>query len=347
MPTSRFLACPATVSGKRHRAQLVERPSSSSEVTRCAPTSRRSMRYELHPFPVRLARGRASGARQTPTARHTTRASADRPCVKRIFLVTLAGAAIIVLARRGLHTGELRAEPASLATPSPSAAPTLAAPLSSAAAPPAARPGVNAAAAFVEHFVDEDAYIVRGSRAKSQAIFFGGQCAQSQFYIEAIKVAAARHTQLVALQGDAACNGAFRGWSFDLPALSRRIDRTFAALGLGAPHDVLLIGYSQGALVAERLASREPTKFTRLVLMASPKPLVPEHFAKASAVVTMAGTLDRQDLMSRGAVALVRAGIRARYIPLPGAAHGYVGTDPEGTFEDVFTWLEEPGDAGR
>jgi hypothetical protein len=55
----------------------------------------------------------------------------------------------------------------------------------------------------------------------------------------------------------------------------------------------------------------------------------------------MAGTLDRQDLMQRGAGALARAGIRARYFPLPGAAHGYMGTDPEGTFEGVFRWLEE------
>ena len=74
---------------------------------------------------------------------------------------------------------------------------------------------------------------------------------------------------------------------------------------------------------------------------------MPEHFAKVSCVVTMAGTLDRQDLMSRGASALARAGIRARYVPLPGAAHGYMDTDPEGTFEDVFTWREEQGDAGR
>ena len=51
--------------------------------------------------------------------------------------------------------------------------------------------------------------------------------------------------------------------------------------------------------------------------------------------------------MSRGAAAVARAGIRARYVALPGAAHGYMGTDPEGTFEDVFTWLEEHGDAGR
>lgn len=280
---------------------------------------------------------------------HTTRASADSPFVRRILVAVLAVAAVVALACRDPHLDELHPEPtpSTAPSPSPSAAPSSSPSSSAARSPSAALPDVDAGTVFVERYANEDAYFVRGSRATSQAILFGGQCAQSQFYVEAIKAAAARHTQLVALQGDAPCVGAFRGWSFDLPALSRRIERTFDALGLGAPHDVILIGYSQGALVAERLAIREPTKFTRLVLMASPSPLVPEHFSKASAVVTMAGTLDRQDLMARGATALARAGIRARYVPLPGAAHGYMGTDPEGTFEDVFTWLEEPTDAGR
>ena len=195
--------------------------------------------------------------------------------------------------------------------------------------PPAQRP-LDPSAVRLEHYVAEDAYVVRGSRAKAQALLFGGQCAQSQFYADAIKLSAARHTQLVALQGDAPCNGAFRGWKFNLDALSARIDRTFAALGLGEPRDVLLIGYSQGALVAARLAAREPEKFTRLVLMASPKPLLAPQFSKAQAIATMAGTLDRQELMQRGAGALARAGIRARYFPLPGAAHGYMGTGSRG-----------------
>ena len=206
---------------------------------------------------------------------------------------------------------------------------------------------IDPAAVFVERFAEEDAYVVRGSRAKAQAILFGGQCAQPQGYVEAIKLAAARRTQLVALQGDAPCNGAFRGWSFDLPALSRRIDRTFRALGLGEPRDVLLIGYSQGALVAERLAVLEPTKFTRFILMASPRAIAPEHFAKAAAVATMAGTLDRQDVMKSSADILARSGTRARYFPLPAAAHGYMGTDPEGTFERVFAWFEAPPEAPR
>ena len=217
--------------------------------------------------------------------------------------------------------------PAATATPPPVAAPT----------PVAA---IDPKGIFVERYAEEDAYVVRGSRAAAQAILFGGQCAQPQGYIDAIKIAAVRRMTLIALQGDKPCNGAFRGWSFDLPALSRRIDRTFLGLGLGEPRDVMLIGYSQGALVAERLAALEPTKFTRFILMASPRALPPEHFAKATAVVTMAGTLDRQDLMQKNADTLARAGVRARYFPLPGAAHGYMGTDPEGTFESVFTWFE-------
>jgi pimeloyl-ACP methyl ester carboxylesterase len=116
-----------------------------------------------------------------------------------------------------------------------------------------------------------------------------------------------------------------------------------ARLGLGEPRDVLLIGYSQGASVAELLAAREPEKFTRIVLIAKPSKPDPWHFKKARAVATMAGTLDAQQAMIQGSRALAAAGVRARYFPLPGAAHGYMGDDPEGTFENVFAWLyEEP-----
>lgn len=193
----------------------------------------------------------------------------------------------------------------------------------------------------VEPFPGESAYVLRGSRSGSQAVLFGGQCAQPQGYVEAIQHAAARRTQLVALQGDKPCSGDYRGWSFDLDALSRRIGRTFRALGFGEPRDVLLIGYSQGASVAELLAAREPEVYTRLVLIAQPRKPEPWRLRKARSVATMAGTLDIQETMVRGARALSNAGVRARYFPLPGAAHGYMGTDPEGTFEKVFAWLDE------
>lgn len=226
------------------------------------------------------------------------------------------------------------ASPAAL--PSSASAPAAAAP----PAPPADAPAVPVPV-HVEAFPEEKAYVLRGSRSKSYAVLFGGQCSQPQGYVESIQLAAARHTQLVALQGDKPCTGDFKGWSFDLEALSRRIDRTFLALGFGEPRDVLLIGYSQGASVAQMLAQKEPEKYTRFVLIAQPRQPEPWHFKKARAVATMAGTLDRQDHMVRGARALEDAGVRARYFPLPGAPHGYMGTDPEGTFEKVFTWLDE------
>jgi predicted esterase len=271
--------------------------------------------------------------------RHRAGVSADGPGVKRLLFP------VILLSL--VHCQPPRAEPARAdpvhaeAAPAATGAPVVPAPISPVVPAPRGE-AVDPGAVFVERYAEEDAYVVRGSRARAQAILFGGQCAQPQGYIDAIKVAAARRTQLVALQGDAPCNGAFRGWSFDLPALSRRIDRTFLALGLGEPRDVLLIGYSQGALVAERLAVLEPTKFTRFILMASPRALPAEHFSKATAVATMAGTLDRQDVMRKNADTLARSGVRARYFPLPGAAHGYMGTDPEGTFESAFAWFEAP-----
>jgi hypothetical protein len=71
----------------------------------------------------------------------------------------------------------------------------------------------------VEDFPAEEAFVVRGSTSTGQAVLFGGQCAQPQGYADAIKLAAARRGQLVALRGDKACTGDFRGWSryFPLP----------------------------------------------------------------------------------------------------------------------------------
>jgi len=197
----------------------------------------------------------------------------------------------------------------------------------------------------VEEYAPEGAFVLRGSRATGHAVLFGGQCAQPQGYADAIKLAAARRVQLVALRGDRPCTGEYRGWMFDLDALSRRIDRTFRGLGLGEPHDVLLIGYSQGASVAELLVAREPEKFTRAVLIAKPSRPEPWHFKNVRAVATMAGTRDAQASMIQGSRALSAAGVRSRYFPLPGAAHGDMGDDPEGTFEQVLGWLYE--DAAR
>jgi pimeloyl-ACP methyl ester carboxylesterase len=194
----------------------------------------------------------------------------------------------------------------------------------------------------VHKYAAEGAFVLRGGRADGRAVLFGGQCAQPQAYAEAIKLAAARRVQLVALRGDKPCTGEYRGWTFDLEALSGRIDRTFRALGLGEPRDVLLIGYSQGASVAEMLAAREPDKFTRVVLIAKPSRPEPWRFRKIKAVATMAGTRDTQALMVAGSRTLAAAGVRARYFPLPGARHGEMGDDPEGTFESVLAWLYEP-----
>lgn len=241
----------------------------------------------------------------------------------------------------GSERGDIAADPAPADRPASTSVAPAPAP------PPAPEPVASAAASApaapaeirVEDFPSEEGFVVRGGTGTGKAVLFGGICAQPQGYADAIKIAASRRVQLVALRGDKPCSGEFRGWKFDLDGLSRRIDRTFQALGLGEARDVLLIGYSQGASVAELLAAREPEKYTRVVLMAKPSKPDPWHFGKAKAVATMAGTRDAQQLMVTGSRALAAAGVRSRYFPLPGAAHGYMGDDPEGTFEEVFAWL--------
>jgi hypothetical protein len=101
----------------------------------------------------------------------------------------------------------------------------------------------------------------------------------------------------------------------------------------------VVIGYSQGALRAEELARRWPERYTRLVLIASPRVASPRGFDRVRSTVMMAGEKDRQDLMKQGARALAKAGIPSTFMVIPEATHGAMGPTPEKTMGDALEWL--------
>jgi pimeloyl-ACP methyl ester carboxylesterase len=152
--------------------------------------------------------------------------------------------------------------------------------------------------------------------------------------------AAANHGDLVTLQGDVPCGGAFRRWSYDFPTLKKRIDTALAAAGIES-RDVTLIGYSQGAEIAERLAAAYPDKFTRVILMSSPIVPSPNRLKNVDGAVLMAGTRESQSNMRAGSQALAHAKIHSVFQPIPDAAHGQIGNTPDDTMEGAFEWLEE------
>lgn len=191
---------------------------------------------------------------------------------------------------------------------------------------------------------DLPALIVRGARAhRVQMVFIPGMCVHPGGYVSAFQHTAASRGDLVAVQGDVSCggDGSMRRWSNDLVAMDRRIDAALAATGVGAPRDVVLIGYSQGAERIERLVAKWPEKYSRVVLMASPTRPSARVYARANAVVLMAGTHDMSRGTMRSAVVpMTRAKIPATFIEIPDAHHGSMGNDPETMMKSALDFVE-------
>ena len=199
---------------------------------------------------------------------------------------------------------------------------------------------------------DLSAVVVRGGRADGvRMVFLSGMCTHPGGYVMAFEHAAAAHGELVAVQGDLPCgsDATMRRWSSDLGELDRRIDAAFAAAGFGAPEDVLVIGYSQGAERAEHLVGRFPDKYTRAILMASPIRPSAARLGRARAVVTMAGTYDMSKPRMRDAVSMLeRAGVSADFVEIPEAHHGGMGTEPELMMDRALDFVAaERGERGR
>jgi pimeloyl-ACP methyl ester carboxylesterase len=195
---------------------------------------------------------------------------------------------------------------------------------------------------------DRPAVVVRGAREhRKTMLFIPGMCVHPGGYVMSFQYAAAARGELIAVQGDVSCggDGAMRRWSYDLEAMNRRIDAAFAAAGLGEPHDVIMIGYSQGAERAEKLVGRWPAKYSRAVLIASPVAPSPQLLGRAKAVALMAGTNDIAQGTMRAAVApLQRGGVSAAYFPIPNARHGQMGDTPEETMRRALDFVESAGD---
>jgi len=184
-------------------------------------------------------------------------------------------------------------------------------------------------------------FVMRGGPAGSaRLVFLHGMCGHALGYAQAFQFSAAKKGKLVAPQGDKPCQGPWASWSGDLESLDARIVAAFRSLGETGPiDDVVVIGYSQGALRAEELARRWPARYTRLVLIASPRVSSPRGFDRVRSTVMMAGERDRQDLMKQGAKALAKAGIPSTFMVIPEATHGAMGPTPEKTMGDALEWL--------
>jgi pimeloyl-ACP methyl ester carboxylesterase len=186
--------------------------------------------------------------------------------------------------------------------------------------------------------------VVRGARAHRMAmVFVPGMCVHPTGYVMSFAHAAAARGDLIGVQADIPCGegSPFRRWSNDLDAMDRRIDAAFRAAGVDAPHEIVLIGYSQGAERAEKLIARFPTKYTSVALIASPIAPSPRLLGHARGVALVAGTLDGAHGTMRASVEpLARARIKSAFFSIPGARHGQLGEHPNESMAEVLDFLE-------
>jgi len=185
-------------------------------------------------------------------------------------------------------------------------------------------------------------FVLRGGpTGPARLVFLHGMCGHALGYAQAFQFTAARRGKLIAPQGDKPCQpGPWASWSNDLDALDARITGTFRRMGQADPiDDIVVLGYSQGAMRAEELVRRWPERYTRVVLMASPRVASPRGFDRVRSTVMMAGERDRQDLMKQSARVLAKAGIPSIFMVIPEATHGAMGPTPEKTMSEALDWL--------
>ena len=190
------------------------------------------------------------------------------------------------------------------------------------------------------------ASVIRGTTKKPPlTVFIAGLCSNAEAYLYTFPQAAQKQGGVVAIEGDQLCGPGvdprYRTYSWDATKQHARIEAAMAAAGVTEiPKEGLtLVGYSQGAAIAEQLAAKYPQRYARIVLIASPSDPVPRDFAKSRALVTMACSRDASlSRMKSTATATTKIGTPATYFQMPDCIHGQVA-DGENIFGKSFDWL--------
>lgn len=212
----------------------------------------------------------------------------------------------------------------------------------SAAAPEPPKP------ATVEHILvpgDLGASVVRSVTGKAPlTVFIGGVCSNTAAYLHTFPQAAQKQGGVVGIEGDQLCSPSFdpryRTYSWDAGKLHGRIEAALAAAGLHEipKEGITIVGYSQGASLAEQLAAKYPGRYARVVIIAAPTDPAPRSYVKTRSLVTMACSRDVTVRMKTASTAVNKLGTPSTYLQMPDCTHGQVA-DAENIFGQSFDWL--------
>jgi pimeloyl-ACP methyl ester carboxylesterase len=201
---------------------------------------------------------------------------------------------------------------------------------------------------------DQNVIVVNASRRNRNVIvYLHGRCAHPLPDVQAWQASGSRHGTVIALFGDAECSpgSPLRRWTPDANAIEARIDAAIRAVSAARGEDLdmrdaTLVGYSEGASRAEAVARAFPHRYAHVLLIGGPSLPSPESFREVRSFATMAGEIDRQDLMRNGAKAAEIVGKPSRYFVLPGARHGQFGPEGDRVMGEALAFLHEPSDTG-
>lgn len=188
---------------------------------------------------------------------------------------------------------------------------------------------------------DLPALVLESAPATPRVVFLHGVCGHAGAYLATFPRAGAGAGGVLAVQGDRPCPGQprYRTYSWDPERLHARILAAMAASGAPASWGgATLVGYSQGATLAEQLVATHRERYARVVLVGSPRDPAPARLARAAAVATVSCAHDVPRRMSEAASRLRSRGVPARYFEMPGCTHGAMG-DGERVFGNIFEFL--------
>lgn len=183
-----------------------------------------------------------------------------------------------------------------------------------------------------------------GPASRAAIVYLPGMCGNPKAADPWVDLAAARATVIV-VRANIPCKDrpGYR-WPRDVNLIQERIARALRRVksergGQLDTSSATLIGYSQGAHRAERLAERFPQKYPTLVLGGPPTAPEVQRLFRARRVAVLGGELENSDHMQRGTSALQAANLQARFFLLPQAHHGSYGPSGRAVMKDVLSWL--------
>lgn len=190
---------------------------------------------------------------------------------------------------------------------------------------------------------DKRVWVVPGETT-TPIVYLHGRCGDPHAFVAWAQVGRKFGT-ILSLTGDIKCKAGNRTqWTEDIASIDRRVTAAIAAASekLGIEIDGtkrIVVGYSQGSLKAEALASRFPDRYPRAVLIAGPRGPRDENLRKTEAILFMVGDQDAREHLREATRKLEKRGKTVRYLELRGARHGEYGPDAEKTVAEGLEWL--------